>query len=167
MTQQAAAPATAACAGLLLPNCTWATVASEYQYIPDVEFFTLLADHSFASVSGRLSRSSTQLSGAILDTSGRAVDPCAPYARNGFACPSFITVGAAGQEDIFSIWTLLDAAGVGSLDDDGGDGGGRANETMRSSGIVMLLQISYTNYFLTTVIGGATLPGTGRCVCRA
>ena len=61
----------------------------------------------------------------------------------------------------FPLQTLLDAAGIGSLDSAGGDIGGRANQTLRYAGIVVLLQLTYSNYYLPPLGGGLSSQGTG------
>lgn len=63
------------------------------------------------------------LNGKMLDQSGKPIDPCAPYANtrrfppNGVPCPtSVVAVGVSGRRDIVTIATLLQAAGISSLD---------------------------------------------------
>jgi hypothetical protein len=148
------------CERLGFADCEWATVATELQYIPDVEFFTLLIEHSFSALLGTVSRSSTQMAGYMVDPSGNRVDPCDAYTQRGMACPSFIRVGVENQQDILALQSLLDAVGIRSLDEVGGERGGLGNETLRYSGLVLLLSISYSNYYLPATFGGSTLLGT-------
>lgn len=99
--------------------------------------------------------------GSLVDAEGNKIDPCASYTSRGRPCPSFITVGVDGKTDIVSVQTLLDAVGISSLDLIGGSIGGVANNTLRDSGLVLLLSISYSNYYLPATFGGGTLLGTG------
>lgn len=115
-------------------TCLYSRFARTGAYIPDVEFFTLLLDHSI--VSPALGQSWTQMSmrGALLDRQGAVVDPCAAYAKVNASVPcpvavpgrttsglSCISVGALGVRDIVSLASLLQAGGVASLDEPGGD----------------------------------------------
>lgn len=148
------------CERLGYADCEWVTTASEVQYVPDAEFFTLLVDHSFSALLGSISRSSSQMAGYMVDPNGNRIDPCDAYTRRGMACPSFIAVGVQDKEDIFALQSLLDAVGIASLDEAGGERGGLGNETLRYSGLVLLLSISYSNFFLPATFGGSTLLGT-------
>lgn len=96
----------------------------------------------------------------MVDELGAKIDPCAAYASRGRACPSFIKVGVDGFPDIIALQSLLDAVGVNSLDEIGGQRGGVANETLRFSGVIILLSISYSNFYLPATFGGSTLLGT-------
>jgi hypothetical protein len=83
-----------------------------------------------------------------------AMDPCQPYRRSHPTpgCPlattavnatHYITFGAPGLADIVSVATLLDAAGVASLDDVNPASG----QTYRYEGLTLIVRFSYTNYY--------------------
>ena len=130
-----------------LENCTWVSAgARNFSYVADVELFTLLIDHSFAAPSLGLSRTAAQMGGAI---EGGA-DPCAAYAPYAAGCPPFVAVGVAGARDIVPIKALLNAAGIASLDQVAGTDPALANETLRYSGLVLLVNIDYSNRFVDT-----------------
>lgn len=78
---------------------------------------------------------------------GNEVDPCKPYERIGKKCPEYIRVGVPNTYDIVPVATLLEAAGIDSLDSAGGDLGKIQTETHRYAGIVLLLEVNYDNYF--------------------
>ena len=102
VTPEAVQPA-ASCSGLSFPVCTWSPLSSELQYIPDVNMFTLMLEHSMAATTGKLARSSVQLNGVMLDANGKPLNPCSPYDRLNVACPAYVNIGALGQNDIFPI----------------------------------------------------------------
>jgi hypothetical protein len=95
--------------------------------------------------------------GRILDGAGNVVDPCAYYRRRNPSapCPSnaqpnpnatnYISVGLNGVPDIISIGTLLEAAGVASLDTNGVP----SSETLRYGGLTLVVQLTYDNTFTT------------------
>ena len=141
-------------------DCGWTTLSERLQYVPDPEWFTLFVDHSFSALLGSLSRSSSEMSGYMVDPNGNKIDPCDAYTRRGRVCPSYIAVGRDGLPDIFAVQSLLDAVGINSLDEVGGARGGQANETLRYAGLVILLSISYSNFYLPATFGGSTLLGT-------
>ena len=149
-----------ACAQLGQSTCTFSVLQTSLTYVPDAEWFTLLVDHSFSALLGSMSKSSSQMEGSMVDTQGRTIDPCDAYTSRGRVCPDFVAVGRAGSPDIFPLQSLLDAVGLRSLDEVGGERGGRSNETLRFSGLILLLSISYSNYFLPATFGGSTLLGT-------
>jgi hypothetical protein len=66
------------------------------------------------------------------------------------ADPSYIQVGKrdSGSNDIVSIRTLLNAAGVETLDEVSGVTPSLATQTKRYGGIVMLIAILYSNHYL-------------------
>ena len=138
-------------------ECTYAlSTAKTTVWVPDVEGYTLRIDHAIAAPGLSLAWSKDQMEqGKILDTSGNAVDPCAYYAaRNPRApCPlnalpnpnatNYISVGARGVPDIIALGTLLQAAGVPSLDLNGVP----STETMRYGGLTLVVQLTYDNFF--------------------
>ena len=88
------------------------------------------------------------MAGKLLDRSGNPVDPCNAYIRRGLACPSFVAIGVANAKDIVPLAALLEAAGILSLDAMGdASGPGVAGQTLRYSGIILFVQITYTNYY--------------------
>ena len=160
VSQQSITPLPA-CQNVGYPTCAWNTTSQFIEYVPDASMFTLMVDHSMtSSLGGTLSRNSRQLSGKLVDSNGNQLDPCLAYYQKGYSCPSYVKIGQIGAADIFPLQSLLTAAGISNLDSGGGDGGGLANETIRLSGIVILVQLSYTNYFLSSYVGGSLLLGT-------
>lgn len=139
----------ASCAGLAHSYCAWNTTSSSVVYMADPEFFTLLIDHSFSSTVG-IDRSSAQMSGAILGTNGKPLNPCDAYANFTAGCASNITVGQLGARDILPLQTLLLAAGITNLDLVAAHSNinGLNTQTHRYAGIVLVVNIVYTNYAL-------------------
>lgn len=75
------------------------------------------------------------------------MDPCKPYNKVHRICPPFVNLGASGQRDIIPIATLLEAAGVNSLDEVAGTTEDLATETKRFAGVILLVRIDYDNYY--------------------
>ena len=96
----------------------------------------------------------------VLTRVGHRIDPCAAYAARNFTCPSFVNVGSINAVDVLPLETLLSAAGVHNLDMGGGSGGGLPDESLRFSGIILLVQIEYTNFFLSDSSWPGDAPGT-------
>jgi hypothetical protein len=144
--REQSAPAQTECDYQGLENCSWVAGARNTSYVADVELFTLLIEHSFAAPALGLSRTAAQMGGAI---EGGA-DPCAAYAPYAAGCPGFVAVGVAGARDIVPIKALLNAAGIASLDQVAGTDPALANETLRYSGLVLLINIDYSNRFVDT-----------------
>lgn len=94
--------------------------------------------------------------GSLVDGKGNPINPCNAYIQRGLPCPSVVSVGVSGAPDIVPVAALLEAAGVPSLDQagsvDGQSGPGNAGQSLRYSGLILFVQITYTNYF------GATHP---------
>jgi hypothetical protein len=86
-------------------------------------------------------------------------------------CPSYVAIGQQNAQDIFAVRTLLNAAGVASLDDAAGTIAGMNNSTRRYNGkepedwlvrqalitalscfagIVLLVDILYGNYYASS-----------------
>ena len=136
-------------------------------YIPDVEFFTINIDHSFvAPQANNLRKSGKEMTGQLLDNAGARLNPCAAYSGLGLECPDFVsTFGRGGEIDILPLRALMLAAGVESLDELSGSDKGPQTSSMRQQGLVLILDISYTNYALGNIPnptpGGPELGGVG------
>lgn len=119
--------------------------------MPDLRFFLLSVTHGFTSTVG-ISRSGTRLNGVMLDQNNNAVDLCASYTSLSLPCPSSVGLTARssdGLNDVIPLGSLLTAAGISYLDHlGGGSQGGVDGVPKRMSGIVLLVTIDYTNYFL-------------------
>ena len=131
--------------------------AAASAYVPDVEAYTLLLQHSAASeVVGQAWGMADFEGGALLDPSGATIDPCAFYARQNAArpCPrnlaaaasasAYISVGVRGVPDIVAVGSLLEAAGIRSLDE---PSAGAPGDTHRYAGLTLLVTVAYDNYF--------------------
>ena len=148
------------CADLGADACTFATVSSNLTYVADPSMFTLMIDHAFTSTVG-LSYNVRSMQGKLIDNDGHEVDPCAVYAGNPAGCPAIIQSGVtSGSPYVFSLQSLLDAAGVESLDQAAAASGTLASQTYRYAGLILVVDIQYTNFYLAgggIVIGSATL----------
>jgi hypothetical protein len=131
-------------------------------FVADIEWFTLLVDHNMNAPLARLSYTVEQMAGRIMDGSGNDIDPCATYIKNFGACPDFIAVGVAGLPDILSIRNLMEAAGIDTLDTPLGAAAPGQPESSREQGIVLLLDISYSNLYLGGVRGTRAAAGASR-----
>lgn len=140
--------ASVSCGGAQLqPSCDYVNAsAPALFYVGDAELFTLLIDHGFQTELG-IGAAAANISGSIVDIGGAALEPCDDYSARGYACDAGVKVGRVGAgPDILPMATLLRAAGIRSLDDPlaGFD------ESMRSSGVLLLLTIEYSNYLSDT-----------------
>ena len=131
-------------------------------FVADIEYFTLLIDHSMSAPLAGITRTVSQMEGSLLDKKGHIMDPCDDYLGFAMGCPTNetsgfdVALGRAGLPDIVPLATLLRAAGVTSLDLNAGLNGRDAEETLREAGIVLNLEISYTNFFFS--LGRGPLP---------
>ena len=106
----------------------------------------MLIDHNFVALDRpSFSRTSREMKGFMRSASGEFVNPCRPYAAFPGGCPDFIAVGNAGKPDIVSFATILEAAGVTTLDVPSTELGSK--NSVREGGLVILLEITYSNYF--------------------
>ena len=92
-------------------------------------------------------------------TDDKDVDPCDVFTASALPCPANIAVGHTGVVDYMSVGSLLQAAGMNSLDEPAGIVG--AGTSARESGILVLVTLTYSNYYLSSGTGSAALPGTG------
>jgi hypothetical protein len=158
-TAQSTAPS---CANLDSLACTFLPAynrdngnVTRRSFVADVEFFTLLIDHNMNAPQAGIHRTGASMAGRLLGADGRTpLDPCAEYAGFPSGCPTQATagfdiaLGRPGFSDIVAIGTLLRAAGIESLDSPAGLSGADASESYREAGLVLNLDISYTNFFL-------------------
>jgi hypothetical protein len=140
-------------------ECTYATVGSKTSfYIPDIEAYTIKFDHAISVPTLDASFTKDQMEqGQVIGQGGVTIDPCAFYKRlNPSApCPSntepqasptkYISVGLPGVPDIISLGTLLEAAGISSLDVTGIP----ATDSLRYGGLTLVVEINYDNFFST------------------
>lgn len=140
-------------------ECTYVATASPKSkyYTSDIESYTLMIQHSVAVPFLDSSWDKNDMeSGRIVDINGKVVDPCNWYRKRNplAACPynydspvatptKYISVGARGVPDIVSVGTLLEAAGVESLDETGFP----LTDSHRYGGITLVVQINYDNYY--------------------
>lgn len=144
----------AGCASYPTPNCdAWEVINGSQQsfYIPDIRYYLVTIKHGFTS-SVNISGSGTRRVGRIVDSHGSTLNLCASYSAHRLPCPEPVAASlSAGNPDTFAVITLLQAAGIDDLDDPaGGRRGGRPGQTLRSSGFVLLVNIDYSNSFLST-----------------
>ena len=139
------------CADFPLPSCNYTAIPGETSFfVGNVELFTLLLDHAISSSSLGIALAATQMPGRIVDTTGAVLSPCDDYTELGFACDPAVKIGRVGvgaaAADIFPLRTLLRAAGIASLDDQAG----ALPETRRWAGLILIVSIEYSNFYLTT-----------------
>lgn len=125
-------------------DCQYNNVSTSVYAVGDVEFFTLLIDHTMNVPSLNISRAATEMTGNLLNSDGTAIDPCQSYKDQGWDCPVYINVHRQGHHDIISIKTLMQAAGLDTLDT--ALGKDRPGESIRFGGTILLVQIDYSNY---------------------
>ena len=64
------------CLDLCTSECFYANTSWEYFYVADPEMFTLRVDHTVNVPDFRLSQTTEQMTGKMLDWNGTEVDPC-------------------------------------------------------------------------------------------
>ena len=145
---------------LTTPGCSYGPAYSESNpavtirsYVPDIEFFTINVDHSFVAPQAAISKNANVMSGTLIDSRGQPMSACIGYTSLGLPCPPVVGVGIAGQPDIIPLRSLLLAAGIETLDQVSGSDtvGGPQTSSMREQGLVLLLEISYTNYAIGNI----------------
>lgn len=94
--------------------------------------------------------------GGLLNKARTRIDPCAVYTRQQLVCPSYIRVGDEGVKDILALQTLLEAAGVNSIDEIT-SALPNLNSSRRYDGLVLAVDIYYTNYYSADLLA----PGSG------
>lgn len=169
-----AATPTVACSTQQGPGaqgCTWRPVTGDlgnffdlYTYVPDIEFYTIQFDHQVNAPQARVAKSVIDMRGTLRDSSGRIVDPCVGYTSFGLTCPGFVRIGVENRPDIVPVSTLLIAAGINTLD--AVSGSDEFGSSRRSQGVVLIVDISYSNYCqgnILTVPGAPPVGGTGNC----
>jgi hypothetical protein len=171
---------TGECNALAHSYCQYNSTLTNTSIIPDIEMYTLLIDHSFASTVG-ISGTAKAMNGFLLDQGGNKINPCDSYQAFPQGCPSNIAIGQIGMcwlcmhacvctcrhfadmahtsatecdfsrfpgtQDIIPLKTLLRAAGISSLDQTAGTIDPLNAETYRYSGLVLVVDIYYSNYF--------------------
>lgn len=144
-------------------ECTYTAGPKQRWFIPDVEAYSLYIQHSIAvPLLGATWSKDAMVSGSLIDVNGNPVDPCNFYHRRNpaAACPlnvdspvanatHYISVGVRNVPDIIAVGTLLEAAGVSSLDETGLP----ATDTHRYGGITLIVQMLYSNYWSSALDG--------------
>jgi hypothetical protein len=116
---------------LLEYNCKYRQESPpETYFIPDIEKFTLMLDHTLVAPRSGVQKNAAQLQGVLFDYTGNEMHPPPPN-----------VIGVMNQFDILQVGVLLEAAGLPSLDVPSDV----RNSTKRYDGIVLLLTITYTN----------------------
>jgi len=123
---------------LSLQNCSFTTGSAISYYISDAESFTLGIDHTMVAPQRNVQRSARDMSGKLLDFNGNSVGIQLPD-RFHTSDPNVTN----GEFDIFRVSTVLSASGIAN----GLDSIATSDciETSRSSGIVILMLITYDN----------------------
>lgn len=159
----------AACSNALSsPSCVFAPAydknnpnVTRRTFVADIEYFTLLVDHNMNAPLAGISYSVKQMIGRLLDTKSKPFNPCSAYSMYP-DCPEYVAVGVSGLPDIVSIRTLLEAAGVSSLDAlSGSDDADIQTTSMREAGVVLVLDIAYSNFYLGGSSSSSVALGSG------
>jgi hypothetical protein len=123
-------------------TCNYIDLNSTDYFIPDVERFTILIDHT-CYADAMLQRNSGQLKGYMVDVNGKIMTNLTKLPNQ---------IGVSGKPDIIQLGSLLRAGGVWDLDTPS-----QANKSrsIRNDGVVIIVTITYTNladYNLSNVI---------------
>jgi len=113
-------------------TCEYQDDSTDVYYIGDIEHFTVLIDHSIYAPHVGVEANARDLHGELLNQQGKVVQLDKP------------SVVGVGSSDILEIQTLLDAAGVPSLDSASGT---NSSISLRYDGIVLIVFLSYTNTY--------------------
>jgi hypothetical protein len=150
------------------PNCAYLPLynanspSTIRSYIPDIEFFTISIDHGFVAPQAGITKTARQMRGRLLDSRGNEMDPCVAYTSLDLVCDPNVGVGLPDRADVVPLRTLMMAAGIQSLDSVSGED---PASSLRQQGLVLLVELSYTNYAIGNIPppqdGGQTLGGTG------
>lgn len=133
------------------PYCTWNSTNQTVFFTGDAEMSTLLIDHVMAAPQLGITRTVSQMAGTITNFAGDPIDPCDAYVGFPGGCPTGVVgVGIEGRKDIVAIKTLLQAAGIASLDQVAGTDNDLSNSTLRYTGTIIVINIEYSNYFADT-----------------
>ncbi|EFA80527.1 putative purinergic receptor [Heterostelium album PN500] len=114
-------------------NCTFESFNTTNLFIADIDNFTILLDHTLSAPSHDIQFNARELPGQLLDTDGKPWTPPPPS-----------VVGQKGLFDILTLDTILEAAGIDSLDDMSLSNSSRS---IRDDGIILLVFIDYSNVY--------------------
>jgi ATP P2X receptor len=135
------------CADQLTPSCQYVNGNSTTYYVAQPEFFTLLLDHTFSSASLDVAVGAMSMPGKMIGQDGETINPCDDYTAMGWQCEPHVKIGLVNQgADVFPLATLLRAAGIASLEDIST----AIQETHRFAGLILVLSVQYSNYYLDT-----------------
>lgn len=136
------------------PNCMLEEKAFENQTLITVApvWFTLLFDHNVASPNLGIAGTVDTMSGVLLGVDGEIIDPCDDYTSANLPCPTAgkdhsqftASFGTQGLRDIVPVASLLRAANLSSIDSIF-DPKTKGLETMRATGLVLVVTIEYSN----------------------
>jgi len=115
------------------PYCAYNTTSSNTYFIADIEHFTLLIDHTvYAPIVG-IKENAKSLKGSMSYFNGSTMH---------LAGPPNNVIGEPGLPDIIQLQTLLQGAGITSLDSVSQV---NASSTLRYDGLVLMIFIVYSN----------------------
>jgi len=114
------------------PTCSYTMINSSLLFVADIEHFTLLIDHTLYAPLVGIQKNAKALPGSMSYYNGTKMHLSGP--NN--------VIGQAGSTDIVEIATLLEAAGIESLDMPSTY---NQSSTMRYDGIVLMIFIVYSN----------------------
>ena len=139
------------CDALARPECGYLTSLEVSYYVAEPELFTVWIDHTMSVPEYGISKSSSDMEGALLNLDGDWLDPCDVYEkvlhRPDLCDRNTVQVGVSGQKDIIPVYSILQAAGIPDLDARGSSNPKQElyNETIRFAGAVLVVSIDYTN----------------------
>eukprot|EP01132_Coremiostelium_polycephalum_P008552 gene8552-10516_t len=118
---------------LTSPNCRYTDSQDQNFFIADVDNFTILIDHTLSAPTLGIQYNAKQLAGKLLDSKGNDWTPPEPN-----------VVGVPGEDDILTLDTIIQAAGLDSLDD---PGLANSSRSIRDDGLLIMCFITYSNTF--------------------